>query len=148
MFVGLNYKISQDNNAASFHLQKQDALGNSKATSFGSLRCQVKVRSRGQDSPAVYLKKGRLVRLVGLGPQWLHTVMFGAGFQQVHVRRSQTVPLPTPHPQSGFSELHPLADSAQHAPQAGTDLPWDYKDISTSFSFVPSGLIPLQSSKD
>nr|XP_054102612.1 thyroglobulin isoform X1 [Callithrix jacchus] len=53
------YAWTSDNVACMTSEQKQDALGNSKATSFGSLRCQVKVRSRGQDSPAVYLKKGQ-----------------------------------------------------------------------------------------
>lgn len=41
-------------------------LGNSKATGFGGLRCQVKVRSQG--SLDVYLKKGKLVELSGFGP--------------------------------------------------------------------------------
>ncbi|KAL4842678.1 hypothetical protein H8958_015991 [Nasalis larvatus] len=53
------YAWTSDNVVCMTSDQKQDALGNSKATSFGSLRCQVKVRSRGQDSPAVYLKKGQ-----------------------------------------------------------------------------------------
>ncbi|XP_058132055.1 thyroglobulin [Dasypus novemcinctus] len=39
--------------------QEQGALGNLTATSYGSLRCQVKVRNRNQDSLAVYLKKGQ-----------------------------------------------------------------------------------------
>lgn len=34
-----------------------------KATSFGSLRCQVKVKNSGRDSLAVYVKKGRLAML-------------------------------------------------------------------------------------
>lgn len=34
-----------------------------KETSFGSLRCQVKVRNSGKDSLAVYVKKGRLAML-------------------------------------------------------------------------------------
>ncbi|XP_063565591.1 thyroglobulin isoform X6 [Gorilla gorilla gorilla] len=55
------YAWTSDNVACMTSDQKQDALGNSKATSFGSLRCQVKVRSRGQDSPAVYLKKGAII---------------------------------------------------------------------------------------
>ncbi|XP_016869284.1 thyroglobulin isoform X4 [Homo sapiens] len=53
------YAWTSDNVACMTSDQKRDALGNSKATSFGSLRCQVKVRSHGQDSPAVYLKKGQ-----------------------------------------------------------------------------------------
>ncbi|XP_032109835.1 thyroglobulin isoform X2 [Sapajus apella] len=53
------YAWTSDNVACTTSEQKQDALGNSKATGFGSLRCRVKVRSRGQDSPAVYLKKGQ-----------------------------------------------------------------------------------------
>lgn len=71
MFVELNCCISQDDNAASFHLQDREALGNSEATGFGSLRCQVQVRSGDGGSPAVYLKKGRLAELDGSGPQWL-----------------------------------------------------------------------------
>ncbi|XP_037369130.1 thyroglobulin [Talpa occidentalis] len=39
--------------------QDQDALGNSKATSVGSIRCQVKVRTGAPESPAVFLKKGQ-----------------------------------------------------------------------------------------
>lgn len=35
-------------------------MGNSKATSFRSLMCQVKVRTSSAGSPAVYIKKGRL----------------------------------------------------------------------------------------
>jgi hypothetical protein len=38
-------------------------MGSLKATSFGSLRCQVKVRNSGKDSLAVYVKKGRLAML-------------------------------------------------------------------------------------
>ncbi|XP_077023848.1 thyroglobulin [Tamandua tetradactyla] len=39
--------------------QEQGALGNLKATSYGSLTCQVTVRSQKQDSLVVYWKKGR-----------------------------------------------------------------------------------------
>ncbi|XP_037658919.1 thyroglobulin isoform X3 [Choloepus didactylus] len=39
--------------------QEQGALGNLMATSYGSLRCQVKVRNQNQDSLVVYLKKGQ-----------------------------------------------------------------------------------------
>ncbi|XP_049710027.1 thyroglobulin isoform X2 [Elephas maximus indicus] len=39
--------------------QEENALGNPMATSFGSLRCQVKVRRQDQDSLAVYLKQGQ-----------------------------------------------------------------------------------------
>ncbi|KAM9626953.1 thyroglobulin isoform 1-T1 [Trichechus inunguis] len=39
--------------------QEENALGNVMATSFGSLRCQVKVRRQDQDSLAVYLKQGQ-----------------------------------------------------------------------------------------
>ncbi|XP_016071478.1 PREDICTED: thyroglobulin [Miniopterus natalensis] len=53
------YAWTSDNIACTVSGQDQDAAGNSKATGFGSLRCQVKVRSGGQDSPAVYLKKGQ-----------------------------------------------------------------------------------------
>ena len=66
MFVELNGS-SWGNNVTSFHLQDQDTLGNSKATGFGSLRCQVTVRSGAQDPPSVYLKKGKLVELDGSG---------------------------------------------------------------------------------
>lgn len=47
------------------YFQEQDAMGNSKATSFRSLMCQVKVRASGAGSPAVYIKKGRLGVLGG-----------------------------------------------------------------------------------
>ncbi|KAF5915298.1 hypothetical protein HPG69_011763 [Diceros bicornis minor] len=53
------YAWTSDNIACMTSGQDQDALGNSKATSFGSLSCLVKVRSRDQDPPAVYLKKGQ-----------------------------------------------------------------------------------------
>lgn len=57
---------SLDNNTSAFHLQHQDPLGNSEATGFGSLTCQVTLRSGAPDSPAVYLKKGRLAMAWGL----------------------------------------------------------------------------------
>lgn len=66
MLVELNQR-SRDDNAAPLHFQDQDTLGNSKATGFVSLRCQVKVRARDQDPPAVYLKKGKLVKLDASG---------------------------------------------------------------------------------
>lgn len=47
------------------HFQEQDAVGNSKATSFRSLTCQVKVRASGAGSLVVYMKKGRLSMLGG-----------------------------------------------------------------------------------
>lgn len=47
------------------HFQEQDAVGNSKATSFRSLTCQVKVRASGAGSLAVYMKKGKLSMLGG-----------------------------------------------------------------------------------
>uniref|UniRef100_A0A8C5YWL3 Thyroglobulin n=1 Tax=Marmota marmota marmota TaxID=9994 RepID=A0A8C5YWL3_MARMA len=54
------YGWTSDNFACTTSGQEQDALGNSKEASIGSLRCQVKVRSSGnQDSLAVYLKKGQ-----------------------------------------------------------------------------------------
>ncbi|XP_003792914.1 thyroglobulin [Otolemur garnettii] len=53
------YTWTNDNIVCTTSGQEQGALGNSKATSFGSLGCQVKVRSPGQASLAVYLKKGQ-----------------------------------------------------------------------------------------
>ncbi|XP_069321496.1 thyroglobulin [Eulemur rufifrons] len=50
---------TNDNVACMTSSQEQDALENSKAISFESLRCQVKVRNRPQASLAVYLKKGQ-----------------------------------------------------------------------------------------
>lgn len=94
MFVELNSYISQDDNAASFHLQDREALGNSEATGFGSLRCQVQVRSGDGGSLAVYLKKGRLAELDGSGPQWLTCSVFGAAFQQGTFREGPGCPQP------------------------------------------------------
>ncbi|KAB1257965.1 Thyroglobulin [Camelus dromedarius] len=53
------YAGTSDNIACTASDQDQDALGNSEASRFGSLLCQVTVRSREGDSPAVYLKKGQ-----------------------------------------------------------------------------------------
>uniref|UniRef100_A0A8I3RWH6 Thyroglobulin n=1 Tax=Canis lupus familiaris TaxID=9615 RepID=A0A8I3RWH6_CANLF len=53
------YGWTSDSIACTTSAQHQDTLGNSEATSFGSLRCQMTVRSGAQDSPAVYLKKGQ-----------------------------------------------------------------------------------------
>ncbi|XP_066120712.1 thyroglobulin [Saccopteryx bilineata] len=53
------YAWTSDNIACTASGQDPDSLGNSEGTGFGSLRCQVKVRSRGPDPPAVYLKKGQ-----------------------------------------------------------------------------------------
>eukprot|EP00070_Physeter_catodon_P049529 XP_028356423.1 thyroglobulin isoform X10 [Physeter catodon] len=53
------YAWASDNIACTTSGREEDALGTSKATSFGSLMCQVKARSGGGDSPAVYLKKGQ-----------------------------------------------------------------------------------------
>ncbi|XP_044100852.1 thyroglobulin [Neovison vison] len=53
------YAWTSDNIACTTSAQHQDTLGNSKATSFGSLKCRVTVRSRAQGSPDVYLKKGQ-----------------------------------------------------------------------------------------
>ncbi|XP_076412115.1 thyroglobulin [Peromyscus maniculatus bairdii] len=52
------YSWSRDNFACMTSDQEQDAVDSSKATSFRSLKCQVKVRTRGADSLAVYVKKG------------------------------------------------------------------------------------------
>lgn len=58
-------------------------MGNSKATGFGSLRCQVKVRSGQQDSRAVYLKKGKW-GMDGSGLSGLMWPVLGAAPQQGH----------------------------------------------------------------
>ncbi|XP_040586580.1 thyroglobulin isoform X2 [Mesocricetus auratus] len=52
------YSWTRDNFACVALDQDQDAAGSSKATSFRSLKCQVKVRASGADSLAVYAKKG------------------------------------------------------------------------------------------
>uniref|UniRef100_A0A8C0WJV7 Thyroglobulin n=1 Tax=Castor canadensis TaxID=51338 RepID=A0A8C0WJV7_CASCN len=52
------YAWTSDNFACTFS-EQEDALGSSKATSFGSLTCQVKVRNGDPSSLAVYLKKGQ-----------------------------------------------------------------------------------------
>ncbi|MBZ3872023.1 Thyroglobulin [Sciurus carolinensis] len=60
------YGWTSDNFACTTSGQEQVALGSSKEASFGSLRCQVKVRSgNDQDSLAVYLKKGQESTTVG-----------------------------------------------------------------------------------
>ncbi|XP_022409716.1 thyroglobulin isoform X2 [Delphinapterus leucas] len=59
------YAWASDNFACTTSGREEDALGTSKATSFGSLMCQVKARSRGGDSPAVYLKKGQEFTMTG-----------------------------------------------------------------------------------
>ncbi|ELK11652.1 Thyroglobulin [Pteropus alecto] len=51
------YAWTRDNIACTTSGQVQAAMGNSKAIGFGSLRCQVRVRSGARGSPAVYLKK-------------------------------------------------------------------------------------------
>nr|XP_034372442.1 thyroglobulin isoform X2 [Arvicanthis niloticus] len=52
------YSWTRDNFACMTSDQDQDAVSSLKATSFGSLRCQVKVKNSGRDSLAVYVKKG------------------------------------------------------------------------------------------
>ncbi|XP_036063969.1 thyroglobulin isoform X1 [Onychomys torridus] len=52
------YSWTRDNFACMTSDQEQDAVGSSKATSFRSLKCQVKVRTSSADSLAVYVKKG------------------------------------------------------------------------------------------
>lgn len=93
MLAELNEQ-SQDDNAASLYFQNQDTLGNPQATSFGSLRCQVKVRGREQDPPAVYLKKGKWVKSAGLGPQWPSSANVGSCFPAGCVWGSYTTPSP------------------------------------------------------
>ncbi|XP_039096126.1 thyroglobulin [Hyaena hyaena] len=53
------YAWTSDSMACTASAQHQDPLGNSEATGFGSLTCQVTLRSGAPDSPAVYLKKGQ-----------------------------------------------------------------------------------------
>ncbi|XP_041527872.1 thyroglobulin isoform X1 [Microtus oregoni] len=52
------YSWTRSNFACVTSDQEQNAAGNSKATSFRSLTCQVKVRASGAGSLAVYMKKG------------------------------------------------------------------------------------------
>ncbi|KAM5280719.1 thyroglobulin [Ctenodactylus gundi] len=60
------YAWKSDNFACTTSTQEQDAMGSSQVTSFGSLRCQVKVRNHDQESLAVYLKKGQEFTSTGL----------------------------------------------------------------------------------
>ncbi|XP_036904476.1 thyroglobulin [Sturnira hondurensis] len=53
------YTWTSDNIACTASGQVKDAMGNSQASGFGGLSCQVKVRSRDPDSLAAYLKKGQ-----------------------------------------------------------------------------------------
>uniref|UniRef100_A0ABI7WJ79 Thyroglobulin n=1 Tax=Felis catus TaxID=9685 RepID=A0ABI7WJ79_FELCA len=53
------YAWTNNHMACTASAQHQDTLGNSEATGFGGLRCQVTVRNGTPDSPAVYLKKGQ-----------------------------------------------------------------------------------------
>ncbi|KAL6088380.1 hypothetical protein STEG23_008591, partial [Scotinomys teguina] len=59
------YSWTRDNFACIISDQEQDAVGSSKSTSFRSLKCQVKVRTSGADSLAVYVKKGHESTAVG-----------------------------------------------------------------------------------
>ncbi|KAM5314931.1 thyroglobulin [Glossophaga mutica] len=52
------YAWTSDNIACTASGQSEGALGNSQATGFGGLSCQVTVRSRERDALAVHLKKG------------------------------------------------------------------------------------------
>lgn len=84
-------------------------LGTSQTTSFGSLQCQVKVRSREGDPLAVYLKKGRLMSwMAGKGggvwrwrgvevagwPTGFTCSVFGASFPQGEFRGGPHCPWP------------------------------------------------------
>ncbi|XP_021107473.1 thyroglobulin isoform X1 [Heterocephalus glaber] len=53
------YGWTSDSFACTTSAQEQDTLGSLQVTDFGSLRCQVKVKNRDQESLAVYLKKGQ-----------------------------------------------------------------------------------------
>ncbi|XP_051015534.1 thyroglobulin isoform X2 [Acomys russatus] len=59
------YSWTRNNFACVTSDQEQDVVGSSKATSFRSLQCQVKVRSNGTASLAVYVKKGYESTAVG-----------------------------------------------------------------------------------
>ncbi|KAB0362954.1 hypothetical protein FD754_007110 [Muntiacus muntjak] len=59
------YAWASDSIACTTSDPDEDTLETSQATSFGSLRCQVKVRSREGDPPAVYLKKGQEFTITG-----------------------------------------------------------------------------------
>ncbi|OBS59215.1 hypothetical protein A6R68_09660, partial [Neotoma lepida] len=74
------YSWTRDNFACMTSDQEQDAVGNSEATSFRSLKCQVKVRTRGADSLAVYVKKGHESTAAGqksFEPTGFQTVLSG-----------------------------------------------------------------------
>ncbi|XP_005398080.1 PREDICTED: thyroglobulin [Chinchilla lanigera] len=59
------YGWTSDSFSCTTPAQEQDALGSSQVAGFGSLRCQVKVRNRDQESLSVYLKKGQEFTTVG-----------------------------------------------------------------------------------
>ncbi|KAI4565683.1 hypothetical protein MJT46_009058 [Ovis ammon polii x Ovis aries] len=59
------YVWASDNIACMTSDRSEDVLGTSQTTSFGSLQCQVKVRSREGDPLAVYLKKGQEFTITG-----------------------------------------------------------------------------------
>lgn len=80
-------------------------MGNSKAISFGSLRCQVRVRSGARGSPAVYLKKGRWVRLGGWRPRLRGPADVWRCFPASRTQGGAGGPRPTPCTVPGFSPL-------------------------------------------
>lgn len=97
-----------------------------KETSFGSLRCQVKVRNSGKDSLAVYVKKGRLAML-GL-PLIVFRMVSALCFCE-----EETVPLLHFMHETLFSLIPPEAGSI-HLPSADRQWPpSSYKRISVTF---------------
>lgn len=115
MLLELN-QLSRDDNAASFHFQDQDTLGNLKAASFVSLQCQVKVRARDQDPLAVYLKKGKLVKLDVSGPQWLNLAN-----QQGAFGEEPNCPQPPPRTELSLPPLGPSCRGVWSSAQARKD---------------------------
>lgn len=113
MLVELS-QLSRDDNAAPFRFQEQDTLGNSKATGFVSLRCQVKVRGRDQDPPAVYLKKGKLVKLDASGGASVAELGQSAGRIRGGAKLS---PAPSMHSSASLRwVLHAIVFGPQHRP--------------------------------
>ncbi|KAM4865279.1 thyroglobulin [Thomomys bottae] len=74
------YAWTNDNFVCTTSGQEQDSLGSTKAPSFRSLMCQVKVRNGDADSLAVYLKKGQDLPTTGqkrFGPTGFQNTLSG-----------------------------------------------------------------------
>ena len=97
--MSVELAVTGYDNAGSSHLQHEDALGNSQAVGFGSLSCQVKVRSGDQDSLAVYLKKGKWAETGGSGLSSFTWLTLGAASQRAPPGGARLPPHPCTHTQ-------------------------------------------------